>query len=109
MSGQGHRLIVRMGTGIGDTVLEAAQKALADAQTRARLHVDVECRVVVTLGLPKAAGEVDTGALPVGDLGDDVEMRVVPGGMMVDQPNGRPVCIVSAAIEHFPKALSARG
>ncbi len=97
------RLIVQMGMGVGDTAGQAVERALADAQARARLHVDVAVEVRVTLGVPDAA-ELDTSGLNRIFGAGEMDLKVVPGGMTVPQPGGAEAIVVSAAIEVFPLA-----
>lgn len=95
------RLIVQMGMGVGVTAGLAAERAIAAAQARAVLHVDVDCAVHVTLGVPEAA-DLDTSGVNHAFGAGEVEVRVVPGGMVVPQPGGSALVMVSAAIEVFP-------
>ena len=95
------RLIVQMGMGIGDTVGHAAERAVTDAQARARLHIETDVEIRVTLGVPGSA-ELDTSGLNHAFGAADVDLRVVPGGMTVPQPGGAEAVVVSAAIEVFP-------
>ncbi|BBU56847.1 hypothetical protein KU6B_31120 [Mameliella alba] len=100
------RLIVQMGMGVGETAGLAAERAIASAQARAVLHVDVDCAVHVTLGVPESA-ELDTSGVNRAFGAAEVEVRVVPGGMSVPQPGGAALVMVSAAIEVFPLGPAA--
>lgn len=95
------RLIVQMGMGIADTAGQAAERALADAQARARLHLEVDCEVVVTLGVPEPSA-LDASGLNRTFGAGDIDLRVVAGGMTVAQPVGGTLIVASAAIEVFP-------
>lgn len=95
------RLIVQMGMGVGDTAGQAAERAVADAQGRARIHVDVPFAVHLTLGVPQTA-EIEPGDLAAAFATSDLQVRIVPGGMLIPQPDGTPLVLVSAAIERFP-------
>lgn len=100
------RLIVQMGMGIGSTVAVAAERAVADAQARAQIHVDVPFTVRLTLGVPEAA-QVDPSDLARAFSTPDLEVHVVAGGMRVPQPVGDALFVVGAAIERFPLAVPA--
>lgn len=97
------RLILQMGMGVGDTAGQAADRALADAQARARLHVDADCEVVVTLALPDPAA-LDASGLNRAFGAGDMDLRLVPGGMAVTLPQGGSLIVASAALEVFPLA-----
>ena len=96
------RLIVQMGMGLGDTAGHAAERAIADAQARARLHVDTDVHIRVTLGVPGST-ELDASGLNRAFGAADVDLKVVPGGMIVPLPGKAEVVVVSAAIEVFPQ------
>jgi hypothetical protein len=98
------RLIVQMGMGVGNSPGEAAARALADAQGRAQVHVDVPFTTRLTLGLPEPQ-EIAPNDLAAALGTADLELHVVAGGMIVPQPGGAPLVVVSAAIEMFPHAV----
>ena len=102
------RLIVQMGMGVGDSVGQAARLAIADAQCRARVHVDIPFTTRLTLGVPEAAG-VDPSDLAAALGSGDLELKVVAGGMHLPQPDDTAIVVVSAAIELFPATQSAAG
>ncbi|WP_323769185.1 Lin0512 family protein [Antarctobacter sp.] len=101
------RLIVQMGMGVGDTISDAATRAIADAQGRARIHIEAPFATRLTLGLPQEA-KVDPSDLARAFGTSDVELHVVAGGMHLPQPGGGALFVVSAAIEVFPQTLPAQ-
>lgn len=100
------RLIVQMGMGIGSTVAVAAERAVADAQARAQIHVDVPFTVRLTLGVPETA-QVEPSDLARAFSTPDLEVHVVAGGMRVPQPAGDVLFVVGAAIERFVRTEPA--
>lgn len=95
------RLIIQMGIGIGETAGQAAERAVADAQARARVHVDADVEVRVTIGVPEAV-ELEASGLNRAFGAAEVDVHVVPGGMVVPQPGGGDLILAGAAIETFP-------
>lgn len=102
------RLIVQMGMGIGDTVAQAAERAMADAQARARVHCDVPFATRLTLGVPREYA-LDPSDLARAFDTADLDLHVVAGGMSVPQAEGCPLIVVSAAIERFPLKVPTAG
>jgi hypothetical protein len=100
------RLIVQMGMGVGATYNEAAARAVADAQGRAQIHVDTPMTTRLTLAMPQEM-RVESSDLARAFGASDMELHIVRGGMLVPQPDGSSLIVISAAIELFPKDRTA--